>query len=394
MATFVPAVLGSRQSPTVGPTTTTTTDDLPHDDLGPRLNAVFWSLTSLSLVFMCTRLYCKYLRGRYLWWDDYVLVASWIALAVSAATTTVCVALDYGKHGYDIRPENLPEMPFVAVFAGFFSVLSATWSKTSFALTLIRLSERWMRLMIWGIIVTLNAIMGTAMLFMWVKCTPFAKIWDVEIEGTCIPPAKVIVLYQWSAGMFCRWRIRSTLFLTMDRRVLWRHGCCPCALSLGDAVEAEHDEAGKVWCCHLHEHGRCVSFPILIRGEHATDRVCSAGLASFVKLAMLPHLAGDPGTLHWLPLLYNTRCKKRANRGTSRHRGRHHLGRSRGLHHHHRRIDPRPSHLDNEKRKHPPGGTQSDRRAETTAAGELRSLGEVAAVARVTSLAPLGEVGF
>ena len=194
MAAFHPRVLASRQEPAA------TDDGLPHDDLGPQLNTVFWTLTTLAFLFMILRLYCKYLRGRCLWWDDYVLIASWVALLVSAATTTACVALDYGKHGYDIRPENLPLMPFIAVFAGFFSVLSASWSKTSFALTLLRLSDRWMRIMIWVIIITLNLIMGTAMLTMWVKCTPFAKIWDSKVEGTCIDPQKIIILYQWSAG--------------------------------------------------------------------------------------------------------------------------------------------------------------------------------------------------
>ncbi len=107
--------------------------------------------------------------------------------------------------GYDMRPENLPKMPFVAVFAGFFSVLSAAWSKTSFALTILRLSgaHRWLRVLIWFLIITVNAILGVAMLFMWIKCYPFARVWDWSItEGWCIPQEKIIVLYQWSAGMF------------------------------------------------------------------------------------------------------------------------------------------------------------------------------------------------
>lgn len=55
-----------------------TTDDLPHDDLGTRLNTVFWILTSLSFVFLALRLYCKFRRGRRLWWDDHLLIASWV----------------------------------------------------------------------------------------------------------------------------------------------------------------------------------------------------------------------------------------------------------------------------------------------------------------------------
>jgi hypothetical protein len=99
-----------------------------------------------------------------------------------------------------MRPENLPKMPFVATFAGFFSVLAATWSKTSFALTLLRLSERWMKTIIWIIIVTVNAVLGTAMLFFWIKCRPFGKVWDDTLDGWCIPQSKIVLLYQFSAG--------------------------------------------------------------------------------------------------------------------------------------------------------------------------------------------------
>lgn len=100
-----------------------------------------------------------------------------------------------------MRPENLPKMPFVAVFAGFFSVLAAAWSKTSFGLTLLRLSQGWiMKSVIWFILITMNAIMGTAMLFMWIKCRPFAKVWDEQLDGWCIDPNKIVTLYQWSAG--------------------------------------------------------------------------------------------------------------------------------------------------------------------------------------------------
>lgn len=54
------------------------TDDLPHVDLGPEMNTIFWLLTSLALAFLLLRLYCKFLRGRRFWWDDYVLIAAWV----------------------------------------------------------------------------------------------------------------------------------------------------------------------------------------------------------------------------------------------------------------------------------------------------------------------------
>ncbi|KAK4240614.1 hypothetical protein C8A03DRAFT_31321 [Achaetomium macrosporum] len=218
-------------------------DGLSHEDLGPQLNLVFWLLTGLATVFLAFRIYCKLHRGRRLWWDDYILVASWVSLVVSAATTSVC--------------QTYPRCP---LFAGFFSVLAAAWSKTSFAVTLLRLSQGWMKAVIWVIIITMNTIMGTAMLFMWIKCRPFAKIWDGSIEGWCIDPNKIVVLYQWSAGWsgssdvilaLLPWRILFHIYQTLSTRE--RFGVAV-AMSMGVV----------------------------------------AGVASYVKMVMLPKLTGDP----------------------------------------------------------------------------------------------------
>jgi len=56
-------------------------DKLPHDNYGPSFNAAVWLLTGLAAVFLALRLYCKYLRRKSLWWDDYVLIASFVRLA-------------------------------------------------------------------------------------------------------------------------------------------------------------------------------------------------------------------------------------------------------------------------------------------------------------------------
>lgn len=52
---------------------------LPHDDYGPRVNLTVWTLGSMALAWLGLRIFCKWLRQRRLWWDDYVLVASWVS---------------------------------------------------------------------------------------------------------------------------------------------------------------------------------------------------------------------------------------------------------------------------------------------------------------------------
>ena len=51
---------------------------LPHDDLGPQLNYTIWLLTMLAAGFLGLRVYCKLIRHRGLWWDDHVLIVSWV----------------------------------------------------------------------------------------------------------------------------------------------------------------------------------------------------------------------------------------------------------------------------------------------------------------------------
>ncbi len=51
---------------------------LPHDNGGPKLNAVVWVLTSLAAIFLVLRVYCKFLRHKGLWWDDYILIMAWV----------------------------------------------------------------------------------------------------------------------------------------------------------------------------------------------------------------------------------------------------------------------------------------------------------------------------
>jgi hypothetical protein len=53
------------------------------NNLGPYLNRVIWSLAALSSLFLGLRVYCKFLRRRQLWWDDHVLIASWVRFPCS-----------------------------------------------------------------------------------------------------------------------------------------------------------------------------------------------------------------------------------------------------------------------------------------------------------------------
>lgn len=52
---------------------------LPHDNAGPKLNAIIWVLTAISGLVLALRIYCRAIRRRSLWWDDAFLIAAWVS---------------------------------------------------------------------------------------------------------------------------------------------------------------------------------------------------------------------------------------------------------------------------------------------------------------------------
>ena len=109
------------------------------------------------------------------------------------------VQLGFGKDITEVDPANVPTIALTGTIFGLFAVLSAAWSKTSFALTLIRLVDGWMNWFLWFLIVSMNIIMNLVIVFSFIKCTPAEKVWRSSVEGTCWNPL-VATYYNIFAG--------------------------------------------------------------------------------------------------------------------------------------------------------------------------------------------------
>ncbi|KAF6814460.1 hypothetical protein CSOJ01_04011 [Colletotrichum sojae] len=165
------------------------------EDYGPTINAVVWSQVGLSLFFLCLRVYCKFKKHRGLWWDDHVLIASWLALLIASALTSVNVSLGFGKHVFQINPVNFPAIGLNGQIVSTISISAAVWSKTSFAMTLLRIEGKgWTRYLIWFAIVSMNLLMGMNAMAGWIQCAPIEKYWHPDLPGRCWDP-KVAAYY-------------------------------------------------------------------------------------------------------------------------------------------------------------------------------------------------------
>ncbi|XPS96929.1 hypothetical protein M3J09_006176 [Ascochyta lentis] len=154
-------------------------------DNGPLIAGVTWWLTFLCGGFLALRIYAKLSRRQGLWWDDHILIASWVLLLVEAILTQMGQLLGFGKRTVDIDPNNLLAIALYTSIGASISCFASTFSKISFGVTLLRLTSGPVRWFVWFCIVTLFLIMLPSAFITWIQCTPTAKAWNPTLEGTC-----------------------------------------------------------------------------------------------------------------------------------------------------------------------------------------------------------------
>ncbi|KAK4460444.1 hypothetical protein QBC42DRAFT_180934 [Cladorrhinum samala] len=159
----------------------------PIPNRAPESMAIIWSLFGLSTVFLALRVYCKIWRSRGLWWDDHILVASWLCFLGDAIMSQRAFDYGFGHYPCDINPANFPKLLFEGSGLGAsFGILAIVWSKTSFAFTILRISKDKLRYFVIALTVVMNIAMALQLLFVWIRCNPIEKSWKLSmIEGKC-----------------------------------------------------------------------------------------------------------------------------------------------------------------------------------------------------------------
>ena len=97
------------------------------------------------------------------------------------------IEMGFGRPLTQFNFKNLNQFLLITNLAGTFSILAACWSKTSFAITILRISSSWTKCFVWFIIITVNLSLGVAVAITWGQCTPIEKIWQPLLEGECWP---------------------------------------------------------------------------------------------------------------------------------------------------------------------------------------------------------------
>ncbi|KAJ8106990.1 hypothetical protein OPT61_g9174 [Boeremia exigua] len=147
----------------------------PHDYVNPEvpLNLGLWFLYAGATFFLALRVWIKITRRHGLWWDDWILLVTWIILSINNSLITLEYATGYVVDKWDDRMQILINVTSCGTLIG------QALSKTAFAVTLLKLTKGWLRWILWFCIVTMNAYMIIKCFFQWAKIIdkPSYDVW-------------------------------------------------------------------------------------------------------------------------------------------------------------------------------------------------------------------------
>ncbi|KAI1474592.1 hypothetical protein F4774DRAFT_400038 [Daldinia eschscholtzii] len=161
-----------------------------EDALGPMMNAVNWALTALAGIFLGLRIYCKFSRHRGLWWDDQILIFAFACLVAAVGFITSSISLGFTSPAGPQTPEAALRLQIHGGVQNVLFGLATVMSKTSFGVTLLRVTEGKMKMLVLFLTITMNLAVFLYIIFTFLKCKPEIYSW---IKGPgCWSTAKYI----------------------------------------------------------------------------------------------------------------------------------------------------------------------------------------------------------
>lgn len=166
-------------------------------DRGHSMVIIIWILFAVSSIFLALRIYCRCRGGGGLWWDDWVMLVAFVCApftlsnmtlgsplsltavdhqlfsCVDHAAATVMVELGVGKHIYQIDPANFTMLHILNRVGATFAILGCALTKTSWALTMLRIvrsTRDCMRVLVWCLLVSVNVLMDVGVILNFMEC--------------------------------------------------------------------------------------------------------------------------------------------------------------------------------------------------------------------------------
>jgi len=232
---------------------------LPSGDetLATKITASIWVMASISTIFIALRIYCRSTRAGKLWWDDFLLITSWVFLITSVGLQTEMYRL-----GYLVTELSTPELSPRNLASDTTMKLALAFSKSSFALTVAKLASgwTWTRWTVVVVAVIMNSAMIIHGILVWRRNCGLYGDNETWTFNPCWSPYSGIWMNMIGSSMFSFLSISAIIHTNKKNS----HFCCHRLYSRSPAhlhhPQAADEQDGKDWYCHLHVHWYLVSF--------------------------------------------------------------------------------------------------------------------------------------
>lgn len=126
------------------------------------VDSAVWTMLMVATSFLALRVYCRAVRARQLWWDDYILTVGWMFMVVASSILTRMM-----HDGYADTVMTGTKMMLLTRMAHTSHMVSLSLTKISFAVTLLRLIKGWQRHIVWFVIVSISLAYTVHIILLW-----------------------------------------------------------------------------------------------------------------------------------------------------------------------------------------------------------------------------------
>ncbi|KAH6865728.1 hypothetical protein BKA58DRAFT_226345 [Alternaria rosae] len=190
----------------------------PNESHSMLMSVSTWSLGGISFAFLVVRCWIRRSQKKF-WFDDIVLIISWFLLLGQLILNQLSINLGFGKHALDIDFSHFERITYYGASALTFSIMGIILSKISFGLTLLRLTDGWLKAYVWFAIATLFIFAVPVAVLPWVLCKPITKTFVDILPGTCIDKMPSVIYGRFQAIWAAIMDISLAL---LPWKVLWK----------------------------------------------------------------------------------------------------------------------------------------------------------------------------
>ncbi|KAJ4421977.1 hypothetical protein N0V82_003373 [Gnomoniopsis sp. IMI 355080] len=157
----------------------------------PRRESIFWTLYFVALLSFGCRLLARSRRfGGIFWWDDWFIIASFVALTAVSIGAEIMVVFGLGQDKWQLDDTHITIVLILFYIAEFAYVIESALTKTSIVVLYLRIfPSKQFRYMCWGMLAFIVCFAIVFLVTLLTYCIPFEyvwQMWDNRHVGKCI----------------------------------------------------------------------------------------------------------------------------------------------------------------------------------------------------------------